>query len=458
MQIRAVAYCAVSVILSCGITQVVGTIALIYIAIQKIWNCRQRAYYESQLKSTQARNNKEFYEIYQHKIKYYEKRSEMHSKLAWVFFRTMCPVIGLPHTIHDYKSQIAKGVLFPFENSSLENIVQMRPEIDEENEVPKESRLEIFLLEYLKLKTLCKAETLRLNTADGRQLDVDWYPAFKNLATGVEHPPNGRTVILFDGNAGTKHTSQKFAINYLENDYNVVTLTIGGYPGSEQNVPMSEMTTVYDALAVAKYLLEVRGVPPNKLLSDGTSLGSTLACAVGAYVPGSHVLTQKAFTTPIDVAKNMLKKGSKIESTEKLIATTFPVGIPFPHPVVINGFSIPNLVTDGFNNLKKVGLFTGKYYAIASEQDEIMTRSDDLQKEIEEKRKRVSESPTAAPPVIQPLRTFPKSLSQDLVDQYRRTHRNVNQELISTYPGNHNAPNPDAVMQKWFEFVDSVPR
>lgn len=414
MRVSTVVGHGVGVILSCGISQAVGVVGLIVTAVKAIWNARQLAACEAQLKIQSRIKDEYSYEVLRQRVIHHNTLNERYKKYAWTFFRIMCPVIGVPLVYQQEKYALARVGVFPNEGVTLiEKLESYKVTLDK------------VITDYINFKNRWLGESTQVMTPDGRELEIDWFRGFRAN-------PNDKTIILFHGNASNKYELVNEADRYLRKGYNVVLFTLSGFPGTFSRTPMSEITATYDALAVAKFVLETKGVPPNKLLTDGLSLGSTLAMAVGAYINNTHVYTRQALSSlnaVMQISTELAPDYLKLTARE-LIEGAFPAGIRFPHRVTILEREI-DLVTDGLNNVRKVQMLTGRYFASATREDPIMTRSDTLQAQREQEDKGEAVRDTADG-------VFTKSLSYDLVSAYRRSHPEFTYaQLYMTYAGNH---------------------
>jgi hypothetical protein len=138
-----------------------------------------------------------------------------------------------------------------------------------------------------------------------------------------------------------------------------------------------------------------------------------------------------------------------IPLAEDMLEAAFPVDKPFKHKVTICGEEL-SLKTDGLNNLRKVGLVTGKFFASAANEDRLMTRPDALQKEKEladQVKKKVGANlkEDASEKEYGAFVRNDNSLSQDLVDAYQEMHPEYRGKgLLIPHTGEHGSRLPNS--------------
>ena len=133
-------------------------------------------------------------------------------------------------------------------------------------------------------------EPVRIETGDGVTLDAWFIPAAN---------PRG-TLLFFHGNAGNiSHRLQSIAI-FHELGLSVLIVDYRGY-GASTGEP-SEDGTYADALAAWRYLTETRGVPANRIILFGRSLGSAVAANLASRTTPTALILESAFTSAPDLA------------------------------------------------------------------------------------------------------------------------------------------------------------
>lgn len=436
-------------LLSCGVSQVIGVIGLMCTGVRAIYDVACRSFYERLL--TETANDNPFYEEYSQRVTYYAKRQEINGSYAEGFGLALIPIFGFPisyisgtlktsytNTIRDIAEnssclqKLARYLLYPLEGMSFQEYVDVQFKQEQvEAFIKKKANKNIHSkLDFYKVLTeqnikVFHAKEIKITTQDHRSLSATWIPSPKEF---------NKTAIIFHGNGVTHNCSFHIAEMYHTMEWNVLMVTMGGYPGSEQNVPISEQTNTYDALAAADYLLN-KGVQPTEILSHGTSLGGSLATAVGVLIPGSHVITDQTFTKFSDVAKNQVSCQPLKIIAEEIAKCSLPEGIKF-RATVLGKEQI--LETDGLNNLARVARIQGKYLAIATKNDSLMNRSEAAQKEHIEQ---------LGPGHNSEGLELPNSFSHDLALAYKKSNNHskhaeqksthADQKLLLTLEGDH---------------------
>lgn len=396
MRIGTAALLGTAELLTCGVTQVVGALALTCLAIKSIWDAIHFAYHS-------YRGNVESFQ-YLHNLK-------ANGALSLVAIALMIPFL-VPSALYLRKSYVGSKVLFPIAGDPFNNDIYNSRSMTKFKEFTERT-----------------AKEVTLKTADQRSLKILHYNFLRNR--------NDPTVILFNGNGGIKESNFK-AKQYFNLGLNVITFTYGGYPGSPQNIPVSEETLTQDAFAVANYAIQTLGVPTRHLISHGTSLGAALALTVGKHVTDSHVVVEVPFSTPMEVVKNLVPK-FLYPFAEDILDEVLPVGKTFETQILGKRVS---LTTDRLNNVKKVKDITGSFFAIAASQDRLMMNS------------------TVIPGrrVTVPA-TLPENLCQDIVDTYRESHPGHEKtELMQVVNDDHNPDfKPDERLTKFLKDLANEP-
>lgn len=136
-------------------------------------------------------------------------------------------------------------------------------------------------------------EQVSLTAADGVRV-VAWY---------VPHPAPRATVLFLHGNAG--NIADRIGALKIFHDlgYDSLILDYRGY-GESEGSP-SEEGTYLDAVAAFDYLTETRGIPVERIVILGRSLGGGIATELATRrTPGALVI-DSSFTRIADVGKNM---------------------------------------------------------------------------------------------------------------------------------------------------------
>jgi len=133
-------------------------------------------------------------------------------------------------------------------------------------------------------------EDLELTTADGGTINAWFVP--DDGARG--------TLIFCHGNAENIGGLQDYIEFYRTFGVNVLVFDYRGY-GNSSGKP-SEKATYEDVLACWKYLTEKRGMPPEKIVVYGRSLGGAVAAWLAARERPRALILESAFTSVPDVA------------------------------------------------------------------------------------------------------------------------------------------------------------
>lgn len=161
---------------------------------------------------------------------------------------------------------------------------------------------------------------------------------------------NNPTVVLFHGGLGSAPDMTRAAEAYRQMGFNSLTVTIGGFPGSD-GVVSSEKSTCQDVEAVKLFLKE-RGV--KDVAWHGWCLGSGPAfeAATGEDLEGMNNLFVFV-DTPFNSVKGMARNvaGPIGEGISE-------AGLPEGHLIELPGGKWKQ--TDGFNNLAKAGILKEK--------------------------------------------------------------------------------------------------
>ena len=136
-------------------------------------------------------------------------------------------------------------------------------------------------------------EDLYLEVADGERIHAWYFPV----------DSNANTVLFCHGNAGniSRRLSsierlRSFGVNVLIFDYR-------GY-GKSDGSP-TEANCYADARRAWRWLTEERGVPPEKIIIFGRSLGGAVAVELASQVPCGGLVVESSFTSAVAVGKKM---------------------------------------------------------------------------------------------------------------------------------------------------------
>ncbi len=135
-------------------------------------------------------------------------------------------------------------------------------------------------------------EDLHLTTEDGAKIS-GWYI-----------PGTERFVILFcHGNAGTISNRLDKAVRLRETGAGLLMFDYRGY-GESKGTP-SEVGTYRDAEAAYRYLTETKGIPQDRILFEGESLGCAVALEMALRHPGAGLILESPFTSTVAMGKRI---------------------------------------------------------------------------------------------------------------------------------------------------------
>ncbi len=133
-------------------------------------------------------------------------------------------------------------------------------------------------------------ESVKISTTDNETLHGWFVPASGAKAT----------VLFFHGNAGNISHRINYLSMFNQLGYNLLIFDYRGY-GQSSGAP-TEPGTYLDAMAVWRYLTEIKGIPPSRIILFGESLGGAVAAWLAARkAPGILVLAS-VFTSVPDMA------------------------------------------------------------------------------------------------------------------------------------------------------------
>ena len=141
-----------------------------------------------------------------------------------------------------------------------------------------------------------RVEDVTLEAADGVRLHA-WYVASRR-------PARPTPVLLhFHGNAGNILDRAEHADAFAARGLDVLLLSYRGY-GKSGGTP-SETGLYRDADAAYDYLVEVRGVPPERIVAYGQSLGSAVAVDLAARRPAGGLIVESGFTSAPELGRRL---------------------------------------------------------------------------------------------------------------------------------------------------------
>jgi hypothetical protein len=144
------------------------------------------------------------------------------------------------------------------------------------------------------------AQDVFLTSADGVRVHAYWFPA---SSRSVDAPASPRAILFLHGNAGNAFHRLPNAEKLARLGAGVLLLDYRGYGRSEGRP--TEAGVLLDARAALEHLTEVRGVPENRIVVFGRSLGGAVAVDLAQGRPLAGVILESTFTSVADVAQTL---------------------------------------------------------------------------------------------------------------------------------------------------------
>lgn len=137
------------------------------------------------------------------------------------------------------------------------------------------------------------ARDVMLETSDGLSLGAWLVPA--------RGRPNGFSVLVANGNAGDRSLRAPLAEGLAEEGFAVLLFDYRGYGGNPGHP--SEVGLARDVRAAYRFLIEDEGVPPERLIYFGESLGAAVVSELAAEHPPGGLLLRSPFTDLAEVGR-----------------------------------------------------------------------------------------------------------------------------------------------------------
>jgi uncharacterized protein len=142
------------------------------------------------------------------------------------------------------------------------------------------------------------ARVVEVTTDDGVRL-YGWHRAAPGADSGAR-----RALLYFHGNAEPIHGRLELHDLALRAGADVVVFAYRGYPGSDGRP--SEAGLRRDARAAWRFATEGLGIPADRVVVHGKSLGGGVAAALAAEVRPRALVLESTFTSVADVARRTL--------------------------------------------------------------------------------------------------------------------------------------------------------
>jgi hypothetical protein len=144
-------------------------------------------------------------------------------------------------------------------------------------------------------------ENVSLVTHDQERLHGWYIPA---TASAADSAANSRGVVLFfHGNAGNiSHRLDSIAV-FHQLGLDILIIDYRGYGQSTGSA--SEAGTYLDAQGAWDYLVDDRGVPPERIIVFGRSLGGAVGAWLGSRHTPAAVIIESSFSSGVDMARRL---------------------------------------------------------------------------------------------------------------------------------------------------------
>ncbi len=136
-------------------------------------------------------------------------------------------------------------------------------------------------------------EDVSLTTSDNERLH-GWYVPATN--------PRG-TLLFFHGNAGNISHRLDSIKTFHELDLDILIIDYRGYGLSTGKA--SEKGTYLDAQAAWDYLVDTRGIPADRIIIFGRSLGGAIGTWLGVQNTPAAVIIESSFSSGVDIARRL---------------------------------------------------------------------------------------------------------------------------------------------------------
>lgn len=292
----------------------------------------------------------------------FEHQKRKYSKRAVVALLQMIPLVGIPAAAAYLKAKNPSisetGVL-----GGVEALVQHYGKFGKQNilnylypfrGISLADSLQDPLLQYHqefveRLKGIShKTYSFEIDRGDGKKHEVNWVHLPSPLQNIQDEIP---IMVIFHGNRSTAAHMIDYAKHYQKLGYHVCMLTMGGYPGSDENLPTNEATSYQDANGMIEHL---KGLGFERIGVHGRSLGGTLAFAAAELHP-EHVkvvVADQTMNKAADVFGNSSKK-IPCYIARGLVRAGIPAGKIIKNVFIGEGSNFRPYTTDSCDNIRK---------------------------------------------------------------------------------------------------------
>lgn len=157
-------------------------------------------------------------------------------------------------------------------------------------------------------------EVIKIQTPTGEKISAKFY----------ENSSAKYTILFSHGNAEDIGSNDSFAIRIRDLGFNILAYDYRGY-GTSSGSP-SETNAYDDIDAAFDYLVTIRGVPPEKIILHGRSLGGAVAVDLASRKEVAGLILESTFTTAFRVlTRHPVIPFDKFKSINKIGSVRCPV-------------------------------------------------------------------------------------------------------------------------------------
>lgn len=204
-----------------------------------------------------------------------------------------------------------------------------------------------------------EASDVWFNTADGLRLH-GWF--FEN-----QTDPDGPTIVFFHGNGGNISNVGWLGQHFHERGFNVLLFDYRGY-GASEGYAEDETSLYADGNAAIGFVLNEKGVNPQRLVLYGQSLGTTVVADIASKGEVGAVIIESGLSSASSIAGHALPwlpgafhflAKNRFESAQKLSRARSPVLITHGDPDPVLPTSEAHLLFAAAHEPKKLLIVPG---------------------------------------------------------------------------------------------------